>query len=241
MKVIDPCLETELLDFSIPGIFSYFEGELLAQELPVVEDTVSLTKLTMNDFFCGERLYKIIGPPIDYLTIQDGQTFLFDTNKVEINTDYFVEVEVSLKEYPRAVAPISRQVKLKLYDCRLGSLEQPVDSAAEYFIRTPEISVPFAEVVQVPNCDYPLTYEFSLDDGSPQGGLPSWLTPEPESKSMKVNSRDIQDKGVYKVQIKASTPLLYPYDPLSVTQTVTLDLKFDCMQDEITSLAPIAD
>ena len=58
---------------------------------------------------------------------------------------------------------------------------------------------------------------------------------------MKVDSRDIGDKGVYTITIKATTPLLYPYDPLSVTQTVTLDLQFDCMQDEITSLAPIAD
>lgn len=72
-----------------------------------------------------------------------------------------------------------------------------------------------------------------MEDGSQ---MPNWLTPDPESRSMTILSNDVEDEALYVILISGSTPTGYAYEPLSVTLRVTLDLKFNCSQDEITSL-----
>ena len=39
VNILDPCNETELIDFSIPNIYSYFPSEVKSADLPVVADT----------------------------------------------------------------------------------------------------------------------------------------------------------------------------------------------------------
>ena len=75
---------------------------MVTRELPIVKDSISEAKAgDFEDFFCGERQYRIASPDSDFLTVDEGGVdFSFDTNKVEINTDYIVDIEVSLKDYP---------------------------------------------------------------------------------------------------------------------------------------------
>ena len=148
------------------------------------------------------------------------------------DTEYIVEVQVTLKNYPQ-LDPVSAPVSMKVYTCRLDAIEQPEEIAATYSIRTPEISVNFEKFRQEPDCGIPLTYKFTVEN---ETGMPSWLTPDPISRSMTIISNEVEDEGEYVVLITGSTPAGYAYDQLSKTLRVTLDMKFDCAQDEITSL-----
>ena len=56
-----------------------------------------------------------------------------------------------------------------------------------------------------------------------------------------VSSDDIDDRGVYEISVEAQTPENYPYDALSASTVIKLEVVFSCQQDEILTLAEIAD
>ena len=130
-----------------------------------------------------------------------------------MNTDYVVQVRVSLADYPQ-IAPVSATVTCKVLTCKLDNLVAPDDLQATYYIRTHQIEVGFAEFTQKPDCGYPITYSFEQASGS---DLPAWISASEAEKLLSIVSYDINDQGQYTILVTGSTPEGYAYEQVTAT------------------------
>ena len=103
-------------------MLSYYEGEMLEQLLPEVQDTIGNA---ISKEFCGDRTYEVVNN-IQFLSVVDNNKLVFDTTLVELNKEYPVDVQVKLENYP-AVTPVTTTVLVKVNTCRIDAIVPPSD------------------------------------------------------------------------------------------------------------------
>lgn len=81
-------------------------------------------------------------------------------------------------------------------------------------------------------------YNFNLADGST---LPQWIGQDAENRVLHIESNNLQTQGQYVIVLTGSTKDTYQYRKMSKTVSIMLSVKFDCAQDEITSLKKVED
>ena len=148
VTIVDPCFQTDILPFSITDLISYAPGEVYSRTLPIVQDTISLANDKGNgDFFCGKRNFEVVGDMklIDFA----NDKINFYTMQAAVNTDYNLEIRVSLADYP-GVKPSSFTVYAITKQCELTSLTPPANRNLTYYIRTKEITLQLPAFIKEP-------------------------------------------------------------------------------------------
>ena len=219
--MIDPCALTSLQAFAIPDLVAFDVGVIVTQPLPFVADTAGQAA-NIRDL-CGPRVF-LLETSQAFVELA-GDTLRFKSDLVQLNTDYYVEVRVSLSDYPN-VLPVKAEALVKVSVCRVDKIIAPSDISMAYFIRTGQVAVPLDIFKQSPDCAVPLVYTAMLASGS---NLPSFM--QVLGKSLIVKTDSLGDMGTFMITVTAATPTDYKHARQKASLAVSIEVKFDCQTD----------